>query len=394
MLKDYLPFLFKKNGLFPAKPAPTQEELNSLEYRFDVKIRLERGSITRVRADAMVNSTNRLLQAGGGIDWAIHAAAGKELEKELAQYDSCDEGDVVVSKGYNLPCTHIIHTVTPYWSSPSDTNMERLRNCYRNIFKAADELGVKSLAIPAIGTGVHETPIDISALVAREEFEAHFTDYEGTIEDVIFVLHSSTDFNTYTNAFDQHELAKPEDPKLQSLSFTCTQKTIELKGHFHVNIVPSKLNKISAFAKGIDFNNVDIIDDLGVMTIESYLDDPVVLNIASWMITKVIFNGEGSFEFEDLLKPSLSLEFNGDIDATLIGIIEDLSINAVGDGNIDAKRSLTKNLSIVQQGLYEIQAHASEHLHLVKEGFGDVIITGSPKHVESHDQGIGTVTIS
>jgi O-acetyl-ADP-ribose deacetylase (regulator of RNase III) len=395
MLKRYLSFLFKRKGLFPDPDGQSLLELQeSFEYYFDVAIRLERGSITKIRADAIVNSTNQFLHPGGGLDWSIHAAAGKELHNEIAKHAPCAVGGIVTSKGYNLPCTHVIHTVTPVWTNGFEAAADNLRLCYKNIFKQADKLGVSTIAIPAIGTGVHETPIDMSAMIAKEELQLFFHEYKGSIKEIIFVLHSSTDLNAYSKEFGQFDLVEPENIQINSISFNCEFRELHLSGDFAVNVVPSAIYKVTAFGKGINFDSLDTNLPGDVMKIESNHNERIVLNVANSEIDKIIFSGEGTLEFEDCLKDSLTVELNGDIDATIIGPIEHLSITAIGDGNVDARRSIAKNLSITQNGLYEIQAHATEHLKLVKEGFGDVVVTGSPKVIDSNDHGVGSVTIS
>lgn len=395
MLTKYLPFFFKKKIFFPEKLSAKMEDLQKeLDHGFPVTLKIERGSITKVRADAIVNSTNRMLIKGGGLDWAVHDAAGEELQNEIINYAPCEDGEVVVSKGYNLPCTYVLHTVTPVWSNGFKSSTDGLRACYQNIFKAADELGIRSLAIPAIGTGVHETPLDVSAMIACEEFAAHFENYDGSIEEVIFVLFSSSSLNTYCSAFEKYDISKSESPRISSLSFSVPQTTLELNGNFAINIVPSHLNKITAFGNGLDFEVLETQHMGDLFLMESHLSECIILHVASSNISNIVFSGEGSIEFEDTLKKSLTLNINGDIDVSITGIVETLNIIAVGDGTIDAIRSNTKHLSIKHQGMYEIRANASESVSIMKEGFGDIRITGSPHLIDSHDNGVGEIIIA
>jgi O-acetyl-ADP-ribose deacetylase len=125
------------------------------------------GDITRQRVDAIVNAANEFLMAGGGVDGAIHGAAGEdELSAACAKLGGCEVGDAKVTPGFALPTTYIFHAVGPRWSGGGHGEAELLASCYRRCLALADELDVKSLAFPAISTGAFGFPPDRAAEIA------------------------------------------------------------------------------------------------------------------------------------------------------------------------------------------------------------------------------------
>jgi O-acetyl-ADP-ribose deacetylase len=127
----------------------------------------ERGDITAERVDAVVNAANRQLRGGGGVDGAIHRAAGAErLQAACRAIGECPPGEAVVTDGFDLPARFIIHTVGPIWQGGSAGEPEILAGCYRSVLARADEIGAASLAIPAISTGVYGYPPELAAAVA------------------------------------------------------------------------------------------------------------------------------------------------------------------------------------------------------------------------------------
>lgn len=149
----------------------------------DSKIILDKGDITRLACDCIVNVANSSLLGGGGVDGAIHRAAGKELLEECRKLHGCDTGEAKITKGYHLKADYIIHTVGPiYAGSPSDA--ELLSNCYRNSLDLAQKNEIHSIAFPAISTGVYGYPLQEAVPVAvrtiREWIEAN-ADYELTV---------------------------------------------------------------------------------------------------------------------------------------------------------------------------------------------------------------------
>jgi O-acetyl-ADP-ribose deacetylase len=135
------------------------------------------GDITAERVDAVVNAANRSLRGGGGVDGAIHRAAGAErLHAACRAIGECPPGHAVVTDGFDLPARFIIHTVGPVWSDGTAGEPETLAACYRNTLRVADEIGARSVAFPAIATGVYGYPTGLAAEVAVTTARAADTD--------------------------------------------------------------------------------------------------------------------------------------------------------------------------------------------------------------------------
>jgi O-acetyl-ADP-ribose deacetylase (regulator of RNase III) len=164
------------------------------------RIDLRRGDITEVEVDAIVNAANPSLLGGGGVDGAIHRAAGPELLAECRQLGGCPTGEARITGGYQLPTRHVIHTVGPVYSGePGDSLL--LSACYRNSLQLALENGCRSIAFPAISCGVYGYPIEAACRIAVDTTRA-FLEQHPSIEKVLFVLFSRQDFDVYRRYLD------------------------------------------------------------------------------------------------------------------------------------------------------------------------------------------------
>jgi len=161
------------------------------------KDRLEarQGDITRLDVDAIVNAANRSLLGGGGVDGAIHRAAGPDLLAECRTLGGCPTGEARITRGYRLPARYVIHTVGPvYRGRPEDRRL--LADCYTNSLNLAGEKGVRSLAFPAISCGVYGYPMEDACKIAVDTCSAYLADHD-LPEKVIFVLFAADALEVY-----------------------------------------------------------------------------------------------------------------------------------------------------------------------------------------------------
>ena len=163
------------------------------------KIEIHKSDITKLKIDAIVNTANTSLHGGGGVDGAIHRVAGKELLKECKTLNGCATGEAKITKGYNLSAKHVIHTVGPVWNGGNHNEDDLLASCYRNSLKLAIENGIKSIAFPAISTGVYRFPLERAAKIAIDEV-TKFLNENIEIEKVIFVAFDEQTYNYYAEA--------------------------------------------------------------------------------------------------------------------------------------------------------------------------------------------------
>lgn len=149
-------------------------------------IEIVQGDITKLDVDGIVNAANESLLGGGGVDGAIHRAAGPELLEECRTLNGCPTGEAKITKGYHLTARHVIHTVGPIWNGGEQGEDELLAKCYRNSLDLADQYQLRSIAFPAISTGIYRFPIERASRIAVEQVRLFMDEHE-VPETVLFV---------------------------------------------------------------------------------------------------------------------------------------------------------------------------------------------------------------
>lgn len=162
------------------------------------KIEVIQGDITKLSTDAIVNAANNSLLGGGGVDGAIHKAAGPQLVEECAKLNGCHTGDAKITKGYNLTAKFVIHTVGPVWFGGNEGEPQKLANCYKKSMFLANENHLQTVAFPAISTGVYGYPKEPAAQIAINQVIESLNKYLG-IKKVTFVLFDKENFDIYTS---------------------------------------------------------------------------------------------------------------------------------------------------------------------------------------------------
>ena len=160
------------------------------------RIEIIRGDITKLTTDAIVNAANTTLLGGGGVDGAIHRAAGPELLEECRSLGGCRPGEAKITRGYRLPARFVIHTVGPIWSGGQRGEAKILESCYRNSLGVAIANDVKTIAFPAISCGAYGYPIDEAAQIALES-TIGFLERNAAIENVVFVTATEEIYEAY-----------------------------------------------------------------------------------------------------------------------------------------------------------------------------------------------------
>ncbi|HUP59071.1 MAG TPA: O-acetyl-ADP-ribose deacetylase [Thermoanaerobaculia bacterium] len=150
------------------------------------KLTIHRGDITKLEVDAIVNAANESLLGGGGVDGAIHRAAGPELLDECRAIGGCPTGEARITRGYRLPVRWVIHTVGPVWHGGDRGEAELLASCYRSSLKLAIENGVRTIAFPAISCGVYGYPVARAAQIAVSETRRFLEEHDDALDRVLF----------------------------------------------------------------------------------------------------------------------------------------------------------------------------------------------------------------
>ena len=173
------------------------------QLNMGAKLKILRGDITQQNVDAIVNAANNRLLGGGGVDGAIHRAAGPELLTECRSIGGCPTGEARITKGYNLTARYIIHTVGPVWDDGENGESELLKRAYLSSLRLATEYKVKKMAFPCISTGVYGYPLAEAASIAIETVEAYIKNNKYP-KEILFVIFDDENYQAYSKILGLH----------------------------------------------------------------------------------------------------------------------------------------------------------------------------------------------
>jgi O-acetyl-ADP-ribose deacetylase (regulator of RNase III) len=167
------------------------------------KLTVQKGDITKLHVDAIVNAANTSLLGGGGVDGAIHRAAGKELLDECRTLNGCKTGEAKTTKGYNLPARFVIHTVGPVWHGGGNNEETLLYNAYANSLAQALSHGIKTIAFPNISTGVYHFPKERAAQIAIQAVRDFDSKHPNAVDEILFVCFDDENYNLYNTILNK-----------------------------------------------------------------------------------------------------------------------------------------------------------------------------------------------
>lgn len=169
---------------------------------FSTRIQIIEGDITLQKTDAIVNAANNSLLGGGGVDGAIHRAAGPKLLEECGKLNGCETGDAKITPGYNLLCRYVIHTAGPIWHGGNNNEAGLLASCYKKSLLLAERNNIKTITFPSISTGAYKFPLKKACRIALNE-ALKFLEKNETIEKVVFVCFGKEAYNYYKETFEE-----------------------------------------------------------------------------------------------------------------------------------------------------------------------------------------------
>ena len=183
-------------------------------------LRMVQGDITKISdVAAIINAANQSLLGGGGVDGAIHRAAGPKLLEECMSLHGCKTGEAKLTGAYNLPCKFVIHTVGPVWNGGKHNEAELLADCYRNSLQVAVEHKIRSVAFPSISTGVYSYPVEEAAKVAVMTVNKFIEEHPGQLDLVEWVLFDEHTYSAYENVLNQLQVSKiVHSPRLDEIN--------------------------------------------------------------------------------------------------------------------------------------------------------------------------------
>ncbi|KAF6757066.1 A1pp-domain-containing protein [Ephemerocybe angulata] len=211
-----------KDGLL--KAAAKEKVKRSVDKALLERVSLFRGDIVKLEVDSIVNAANKSLLGGGGVDGAIHAAAGPKLVAECRQLNGCETGQSKITRGYNLPSAHVIHTVGPVYGLPDiETKAAQLASCYKTSLQLAVENSLKHIAFPCISTGIYGYPIEDATHIALKTVRDFIESEEGSkLERVIFVIWTPRDKGVYETLLPEYFPPAEESTSTESAEASTT----------------------------------------------------------------------------------------------------------------------------------------------------------------------------